>query len=111
MLSIGELSRATGVTARAIRHYEQIGLLTSQSKGNVRCFLEETEVELRVIADLRDLGFSLDEIGVLLGLELRQSADFKPKISLADRPKLLARLAGLNEKVRRISRYIGRRRR
>lgn len=106
MLSIGELSRITGVTTRAIRHYDQIGLLRAQSKGRTRYFPDEAKVDLRVIADLRDLGFSLDEIGVILQRSLRPTTDFKPQISSADRTELLSRLAGLNEKIQRINRYI-----
>lgn len=104
-ITIGDLSKLTGISARAIRHYEQIGLLPSIG-GRVRLFDEATLVEVSMIRDLREIGFSLDEIGVLIGKPTRKAIDFSPKISVDDRPALLHRLKQMSEKLRIIEEFV-----
>lgn len=66
---IGGVARETGLTPRAIRHYEAIGLLRPAARferGN-RLYDPDDVDRLRDIRRLRDvLGFSLAEIGELL---------------------------------------------
>lgn len=63
-IGVGELARQAGTTARAIRHYEQIGLLhaSTRSRGGHRRYgpLERARL-LRILA-LRDLGVPLEQI-------------------------------------------------
>ena len=69
-LSIGEAAKATGVSAKMIRHYEAVGLLPSprRTDAGYRQY-EPTEVHtLRFIRHARDLGFSIHAIGELVGL-------------------------------------------
>jgi DNA-binding transcriptional MerR regulator len=64
----GDLARRTGATPRAIRFYEQSGLMTShprQRGGRRRYTLADVE-RLQLITDLRDLDLSLDDIKQLL---------------------------------------------
>jgi DNA-binding transcriptional MerR regulator len=64
---IGEAARETGVTIKAIRHYEAIGLLTTlEREGRYRQLSTENVEELRLIAHCRGLGFSLREIREVL---------------------------------------------
>lgn len=70
-LSSGDLARATGCTPRAIRFYEQQGLLFPAvvSDGGHRRYTREHLETLRLIAGLRELGLSLAEIRGALDLK------------------------------------------
>jgi DNA-binding transcriptional MerR regulator len=68
-LRIQEVAAETGLTTRAIRYYEEIGLLepAARSDGAYRLFDESDLERLRFIKELRDdAGFSLAQIGQLL---------------------------------------------
>ncbi|RMG33848.1 MAG: MerR family transcriptional regulator [Gammaproteobacteria bacterium] len=69
-LSIGALSRATGVKVETIRYYERIGLMPAplRSEGGHRQFREAELRRLRFIRRARELGFTLDEVRELLKL-------------------------------------------
>lgn len=70
MLSIGELSKRTGVKVATIRYYEQMGLISApdRSEGNQRRY-ERTDLErLSFIRHARDLGLTIDAIRDLLDL-------------------------------------------
>jgi MerR family transcriptional regulator, repressor of the yfmOP operon len=69
LLRIQEVGAALGLTARTIRYYEELGLLTpaARSEGDYRLYDEDDVERLRFIKDLRDeAGFSLAEISQLL---------------------------------------------
>ncbi|MBB4286784.1 MerR family transcriptional regulator [Roseospira goensis] len=59
--SIAELAREFGVTARAIRFYEDKGLLTPRRAGQRRVYSERERVRLLLIVRGKRLGFSLSE--------------------------------------------------
>jgi DNA-binding transcriptional MerR regulator len=67
-LTIGELATAAGVTIRAIRHYEAVGLLpeADRSTGGHRRYGDDALNRLRQVLKLRDCGFGLDAIQQLL---------------------------------------------
>lgn len=65
-MRVGELSANTGVSVRSIRHYERAGLLEATRCANGYREFDATSVDrVRVIRDLIDSGFNLDEIGSL----------------------------------------------
>ncbi|HEU0229577.1 MAG TPA: Cu(I)-responsive transcriptional regulator [Burkholderiaceae bacterium] len=81
-MNIGQASKASGVSAKMIRYYEQIDLIPRASRGDsgYRAYAQTDIHRLRFIRRARDLGFSVAEIGDLLSLwndRSRQSADVK----------------------------------
>ena len=70
---IQEVAAETGLTSRAIRYYEEIGLLepAARSDGDYRLYDPSDLERLRFIKSLRDdAGFSLAQVGQLLEDEL-----------------------------------------
>ena len=67
-LRIGELARVTGKTTRAIRLYEELGLLIPEdrSNGGFRLYNKASTERVRWISKLQDLGFTLQDIKVLV---------------------------------------------
>lgn len=68
---INELSKKTGVTIHTIRYYENLGLIQGLSDENVKSNnyknYDENAVErLEIIADAKEVGFTLAEIRKLL---------------------------------------------
>jgi DNA-binding transcriptional MerR regulator len=63
-LRIGDLAKATKKTARALRLYEEMGLLTpgERSAGGYRLYGAEAIERVNWIAKLQDLGLSLNDI-------------------------------------------------
>ncbi len=68
---IGALSDHTGVNIETIRYYEKIGLLAKppRAPSGHRVYDGALAGKLRFIRRARDLGFSLDDIRSLLGME------------------------------------------
>jgi DNA-binding transcriptional MerR regulator len=68
-MRIGELAAATGVTVRALRHYDEIGLLvpSQRTHAGYRLYGDEDVGRLFRIVALRGLGLSLDEVAAALG--------------------------------------------
>ncbi len=95
LLRIHEVAAETGLTPRAIRYYEELGLLApaARSEGDYRLYDEEDLERLRFIRGLRDdAGFSLAEIGRLLEDEqarARNRARFRASRSTAERRTIL----------------------
>lgn len=67
--SIGELARATGMTVRALYHYDDIGLLRASERtaSGHRRFTSRDVRRLYRVRALRSLGLSLEEIAGVLG--------------------------------------------
>ncbi|MFE8937768.1 MerR family transcriptional regulator [Streptomyces sp. NPDC007872] len=62
-MRIGELARRTGVSARALRHYEKAGLVTSSRAANgYRVYEEGAVTRVANIRYLLDAGLTLDDV-------------------------------------------------
>jgi DNA-binding transcriptional MerR regulator len=100
LLRIQEVAAETGLTPRAIRYYEELGLLApaARSEGAYRLYDAEDLERLRFIRGLRDdAGFSLAEIGQLLEDEAargRNRIAFRASRDVTERRRILADAIG-----------------
>lgn len=81
-MNIGEAAKKSGVSAKMIRYYEQIGLIPPANRtcSGYRSYVDKDVHLLGFIRRARDLGFSVESIGDLLGLWTdtgRKSADVR----------------------------------
>ena len=72
--TISDLAREFALTTRAIRFYEDCGLLTPAREKRTRVYGERERVRLKLILRGKRLGLALSEIGELLDLyEVRRN--------------------------------------
>lgn len=71
-LTIGRLAERTGVHFETIRYYQQLGLMPTPARplGSVRRYGPDAVKRLHFIKRAQGLGFSLDEVKLLLGLSV-----------------------------------------
>src|ERR1700742_1600456 len=67
--TIGELSREFGVTLRALRFYENKGLISPQRDGLSRLYSKGDRTRLALILKGKKLGFTLGEIRQMIAVE------------------------------------------
>ncbi|MGQ3002631.1 MAG: Cu(I)-responsive transcriptional regulator [Hydrogenophaga sp.] len=99
LMNIGEAAAAAGVSAKMVRHYEQIGLLPAaeRSESGYRLYGEREVSVLRFIRQSRRLGFSVAQIAELIGLWSDSRRSSREVKAVAQR-----HLADLEEKRREI---------
>jgi DNA-binding transcriptional MerR regulator len=99
-LKVGELAQRTGLTIRTLHHYDEIGLVKPSRRGGsgYRLYTVADIARLQQVLSLRQLGFSLDEIGECLRqtgfspLELVRRHLARLKEQIAVQRELCARL-------------------
>ncbi|MEO6918936.1 MAG: Cu(I)-responsive transcriptional regulator [Collimonas sp.] len=98
-MNIGDAANASGVSAKMIRHYEEIGLIpaANRSDAGYRTYAERDIHLLRFIRQGRLLGFSMKQIAELIGLWLDQSRPSSKVKQLA-----LSHIAELNDKIKEL---------
>lgn len=67
-ITVGEVSRMSGVSVRTLHHYDEIGLVTpaGRSEAGYRLYAEDDIARLRRVLFYRELEFGLGEIAKIL---------------------------------------------
>jgi DNA-binding transcriptional MerR regulator len=114
--TISELAREFALTTRAIRFYEDQGLLSPERRGRVRVYGERERVRIKLILRGKRIGLSLSEIRelfdiyALTGDEAAQLSKFLPMLAerramllqqREDIDAVLSEIAGLERDCRR----------
>ena len=70
LYNIGQAAKASGISTKMIRHYEEVGLLPAASRtfSGYRTYNHQDVHMLRFIRHARDMGFSIKQISDLLSL-------------------------------------------
>ena len=66
--SISDLAREFNITPRTLRFYEDRGLISPERVGRTRVFSRRDRTRLKLALRGKRLGFSLTEIGYLIGM-------------------------------------------
>lgn len=103
-MNIGRAAAGSGVSAKMIRHYEEIGLIpvSNRQASNYRDYGTADVERLKFVRRARDLGFSMGRIRELLKLwgdRNRSSADVKA-IALAHVAELELKIEHMREMAR-----------
>jgi MerR family transcriptional regulator, copper efflux regulator len=99
---INELSKETGVSTHTIRYYEKFGLIKGKRNELVKTnkyfhYDEEAIEKLELIRDAKSIGFTLQEIKVLI------DAWFSKKFTLAKKIQILDdKMISINEKIKQL---------
>ena len=100
-MNIGEAEKQSGLPAKTIRYYEEIGLVQPERAANgYRSYAEQDLHQLRFLQRARGLGFSVSDCRALLSMYQdtdRASADVKAiaEAHLADIDRKLVELQTL----------------
>lgn len=99
-ISIGELSRRTGVKAPTIRYYESVALMPAplRSEGKQRRYAEAAVSRLSFIRHARELGFEIEAIRTLLALQDNPNQPCTTADGIAR-----ARLADVEQRIRSLT--------
>ncbi|KUJ77569.1 Cu(I)-responsive transcriptional regulator [Ruegeria profundi] len=98
-MNIGDVATQTGLPAKTIRYYEDIGLIKPlRDENGYRRFREQDVHKLNFLGRARALGFTIEDCRTLLALyedETRASADVK-KVARAHLAQIEAKISDLN---------------
>jgi len=113
-VNIGEAALASGVSAKMIRYYEEIGLITPAARtgNNYRTYGGDQVHVLRFIKRARSLGFSLEETQALLKLwqdRSRESAAVKDIATthIDDLERRIAEMQGMVKTLKHLAHCCG----
>ena len=86
-MNIGQAAKRSGISAKMIRYYEDIGLLPAakRSDAGYRVYTDADIKTLSFIQHARELGFSSEQMKELLGLWLNQSRQSREVKQLAQK--------------------------
>ena len=111
MLSIGQMSKACGVTVKTLRHYEKIGLLcpcTVEESTGYRYYSEEQIPTMLLISRFKHYGFPLSEIQTLLEFsdprEIHRHLKFQTLRLERKRQELTAAIQAMEHHLRELER-------
>lgn len=110
MISIGELSRQTGVKVPTIRYYEQMNLIArpERTAGNQRRYSKRDLERLSFIRHARELGLAIEDIRELVHLAQNPEMSCSQAHQIASRhlqsvQARLSKLKKLETELKRIS--------
>jgi DNA-binding transcriptional MerR regulator len=90
---IGEMAKTFGVTLRALRFYEDKGLISPKRDGSTRLYTRRDKVRLKLILLGRKVGFSLRDVKQILDLYDPKGTNTKQlRLTLEKSEKQLVRL-------------------
>lgn len=98
LLRIGEFSKLSGVPIRTLRYYDEIDLFKPAEIDlftDYRYYKEEQIEDLNLINNLKDVGFSLEEIK-------RNWNHFNNEVMLNKKKELEQKLENINESIKKI---------
>jgi len=108
-MNIGDASTQSGLPAKTIRYYEDIGLVAPGRSGNGYRDFSDTDLhKLAFVQRARSLGFSIEECRALLSLyddHDRASADVKA-LANAHLAQISEKIAGLQEMQKTLSELV-----
>lgn len=116
LLQIGEVAEAVGLSLRTVRYYEEVGVLAAPARtgGGFRLYGAEHLDQLRLIKQMKPLGFSLEQMRELLQARatLRATSSERRRAAARDRLEAFAELAGercrdLRKQLRSAERFAG----
>ena len=102
-MNISEVAKMTGLSVKAVRYYDDIGLVKAARLSNgYRDYDQRLVLQLRFLQRSRSLGFTIEDCSSLLSLyanEHRASADVKrlAEDRIVDIEKKIAELQGLKK--------------
>lgn len=101
-MTIGELARRAGVTARTVRYYEQVGLVPPppRTRSGYRRYGEDELLRLQFIGKAKHLGLSLDEIRGVIAVSAAGTDPCPHVVGLIDR-----HLGQIEETLTRLSEF------
>ena len=101
-MDIAEVAKRSGLPASTLRYYEEKGLISSVGRQGLRRVFSANILErLALIALGRTVGFSLDEIGRMMGVKGNPSIDRNLLLSKADElDKTIKKLAAMRNGLR-----------
>jgi DNA-binding transcriptional MerR regulator len=92
-LRIGDMAKQFGVTLRALRFYEDKGLLDPKREGSTRLYTRRDRARLKLVLLGRKVGFSLREVKQMLDLYDPTGSNMRQlKLTLEKSEKQLTRL-------------------
>jgi DNA-binding transcriptional MerR regulator len=102
LYTVTELAKELGMTARAVRFYEDKGLITPQRAGTTRVYSARDRARMILILRGKRLGFSLSEIKEYLdlyGADVTQHAQLRVLLAgvAKRRAQLLAQRQAIDE--------------
>ncbi|MBI2316109.1 MAG: Hg(II)-responsive transcriptional regulator [Betaproteobacteria bacterium] len=97
-LTIGAFARAAGVNVETVRYYQRRGLLLEPRKplGGIRRYGESDVARLGFIKTAQRLGFTLEEVALLLKLDDGTHCSEAAAVAQHKLAEVRARLADLN---------------
>lgn len=84
-IRIGDVARQFGLTLRALRFYEDKGLISPKREGNARLYTHKDIVRLKLVLLGRKAGFSLREVKQMLDLYDPESGNARQYRAMIDK--------------------------